>query len=116
MSFEEYKKRQTAWRFKQASAYWRSTRKAIDYDFFFVGYKDQTLCRPVRVKRSVRKWLCHKWLKQVIRCRNMSVATAVVLLNIYYGSNIPGKVKRWVESRFGGVSCWCLSYLPWYLE
>lgn len=36
MVFEEYKKRQTAWRFKMAAAYWGSTRKAIDYDYFFV--------------------------------------------------------------------------------
>lgn len=115
MTFEEYNKRKTAWRFKMAAAYWGSTRKAIDYDCFFVGYKDTVLHREDRVKKSVSKWICKKWLKQVIKRRNMSVATAVLLLNIYYGSKIPNKIKRWAESRFGGVSCWVLSYLPWYL-
>lgn len=116
MTFEEYNKRQTAWRFKMAAAYWGSTRKAIDYDCFFVGYNDLMLYRPDQLTKRVSKWLCHKWLKQVIKRRNMRVATAVVLLNIYYGSNIPVRFKRWVESRFGGVSCWCLSSLPWHLE
>lgn len=63
-----------------------------------VSDKDTILHSNDNVNKSVRKWVCNEWVKQLIKHRNMTTALVAILIKILCDRNTPVEVKRWVES------------------